>query len=259
MIEIRRCRHIKVNGTQCGSPALRGQCYCYFHNIWRNLGTYGDPQQGLHDPHKGRFPVLEDANSVQAALMQVVRLMLAKEIKAKEAGLLLYALQIASCNLKNLRLELFCKEEVVVDTLLVGHSPLDGHPARQEDLEPENEKDKKAVNEHEKYLKRYQQKADAQWETEVRELERSQAEESNRESVVSSQRSGEVPEISAQAECQIPQFGDMRPSTRTELARRSPEQRRGGRRGKCPRHTDESMSPKSGRHEVPPTELLRSG
>ncbi len=26
------CRHIKLSGGKCGSPALRGKPYCYFHS-----------------------------------------------------------------------------------------------------------------------------------------------------------------------------------------------------------------------------------
>ncbi len=142
-MEIRRCRHIKVNGTQCGSPALRGRCYCYFHHNWRSRGTYGAAQRGSQKPCHSDFPVLEDANSVQAALMQVIRLMLAKEISPKEAGLLLYALQIASSNLRHLRLEPGVREQVVVDPALVQCSPLNGYPAREEDFEAEEEAQEK--------------------------------------------------------------------------------------------------------------------
>jgi hypothetical protein len=28
---VRHCRHVKEDGIACGSPALRGQGYCYFH------------------------------------------------------------------------------------------------------------------------------------------------------------------------------------------------------------------------------------
>jgi hypothetical protein len=28
---VRHCTHIKVTGQQCGSPALRGEFFCYFH------------------------------------------------------------------------------------------------------------------------------------------------------------------------------------------------------------------------------------
>ena len=45
------------------------------------------------------LPVLEDANSIQIALMQVMRLILSGQLDPKTASLLLYALQTASSNL----------------------------------------------------------------------------------------------------------------------------------------------------------------
>jgi len=33
--EIRRCQHIKMNGTQCGSPALKMGKFCYHHQECR--------------------------------------------------------------------------------------------------------------------------------------------------------------------------------------------------------------------------------
>lgn len=163
-MEIRRCRHIKVNGTQCGSPALRGKCYCYFHSKNHNLGAYGVRQRGLQD--RCRFPVLEDADSVLAALMHVMRLILAKEIDLKEAGLLLYAVQIASCNLQHIQLQP-PRDEMVVDPMLVGYSALDENPARLDELEPETEAEQKALDRHEEQLKKSQQQARAEWEREV--------------------------------------------------------------------------------------------
>ena len=91
-----RCQHIKVNGTQCGSPALRGNCHCYFH-AHHQLKPAND---SAFD-----FPVLEDANAVQIALMQVIRAIADDKIDSKRAGLLLYALQTASFNLKRANLE----------------------------------------------------------------------------------------------------------------------------------------------------------
>jgi hypothetical protein len=32
---VARCQQIKVNGTQCSSPALRSQKFCYFHKQYR--------------------------------------------------------------------------------------------------------------------------------------------------------------------------------------------------------------------------------
>ena len=45
---IRRCQHIKVNGTQCGSPALREEKCCYFHMRWRGGSKFaeGSPEAG---------------------------------------------------------------------------------------------------------------------------------------------------------------------------------------------------------------------
>lgn len=166
-MELRRCHHVKVNGTQCGSPALRGKCYCYFHHNYRHLGTYGAPQRPSRDPFHGRFPVLEDANSVQAAIMQVIRLMLARQIDPKEAGLLLYALQLASCNLRDLQLRPL-RDEIVVDPLLVNHSTLGGNPVRHEHLTAESDEEQKTLSQREEQLQKSQQQAEAQWEQETR-------------------------------------------------------------------------------------------
>src|SRR5271169_4705534 len=44
---IRSCTHIKVNGTRCGSPALRGEVFCYFHQrMIRGVRT--PPKSRLH-------------------------------------------------------------------------------------------------------------------------------------------------------------------------------------------------------------------
>ena len=96
MPTIARCQHVKVNGIQCGSPALRGRRFCYFHSR---------PQLKPARESAFEFPVLEDANSIQVALMQVIRAIADNQIDCKRAGLLLYALQTASFNLKRASLE----------------------------------------------------------------------------------------------------------------------------------------------------------
>ena len=106
--EIPRCQHIKVNGVQCGSPAMRERAYCYFHEEWRQTHGAGDMEisNGVSkDTVSIVLPPLEDANAIQIALMQIMRLIVAKQIDNKQAGLLLYALQTASCNLKHLSFE----------------------------------------------------------------------------------------------------------------------------------------------------------
>lgn len=96
------CEHLKANGIYCGSPALRGLRHCYFHHehyqaLARNRGKAKRAACAL--------PPLEDANSVQVALMEVSRALLEDRIELKRAALLLYSLQIASANLKRVNFE----------------------------------------------------------------------------------------------------------------------------------------------------------
>jgi hypothetical protein len=104
-LTIRRCHHIKVNGTQCGSPALRDEKYCYYHAQTRRKPT----EINLNDPAPAHatmtLPTLEDANSIQMGLAEVIRLLATKQIDHRTAALMLYAMQTASANLKNTSFE----------------------------------------------------------------------------------------------------------------------------------------------------------
>jgi hypothetical protein len=68
---IRRGQHIKVNGTQCGSPAVRRNSFCYFHGRWREQRILLGNTRPKAIPSLD-LPVLEDANSIQVAIMQVM-------------------------------------------------------------------------------------------------------------------------------------------------------------------------------------------
>ncbi len=82
------CQHIRLNGKNCGQPALRGRRFCRFH-------------QPIHSPRPDySLPMVEDALSLQFALMQVIRALHDHAIGTKTAALTLYALQIASGNLR---------------------------------------------------------------------------------------------------------------------------------------------------------------
>jgi hypothetical protein len=109
-----RCRHIKVNGTQCGSPALRNKNFCFYHQQNRPLTVecYSGEQYATGEIV---LPVFEDAHSIQTVIRQVVQMVLQKRIERKTASLLLYALQIASSNLKRMELEKPQPEQVVTD------------------------------------------------------------------------------------------------------------------------------------------------
>src|ERR1039457_1040102 len=112
-----RCRHIKVNGTQCGSPALRQKNFCFYHQQVRptTVECYYDQSYPLGEI---TLPLFEDAHSIQTVIRQVVQMVLQKRLERKTASLLLYALQIASSNLKRMELEKPQPEQVVIDVEL---------------------------------------------------------------------------------------------------------------------------------------------
>jgi hypothetical protein len=120
---IARCQHIKVNGTQCASPAMRRQKFCYFHKQYRQkrLEINSNIQR---ERWKVTLPVLEDANSIQMGLGQVMRLLVTCQIDHRTAGLLLYALQTASSNLKRTSFEPEMPTQVVIDRECVSQRPL---------------------------------------------------------------------------------------------------------------------------------------
>ena len=120
-ITVKRCQHIKVNGTQCGSPALRDSKCCYYQvrYHWPKL-------EALQNNNEWRKPTatLEDANSIQVSLANVMERLVMQEIDHKTAALLLYALQTASMNLKRTSLEPELPTQVVIDRESVANRPI---------------------------------------------------------------------------------------------------------------------------------------
>ena len=96
--KIPQCQHIKKNGSQCGSPALRNQKFCYFHDRCRPLIEDGSGSARF-PPAPFFLPLLADANSIQTALSRICEHLLNRRLDPKKAGVLLYAAQLASTNL----------------------------------------------------------------------------------------------------------------------------------------------------------------
>ena len=91
------CRHIKTSGGKCGSPALRGKPYCYYHSrLKQRAAQPRSPYLAIELPAS-----LEDRGSIQLALSEIVTAIAENRIDTKRAGVLLYALQIASSNAKH--------------------------------------------------------------------------------------------------------------------------------------------------------------
>ncbi len=83
------CTYAFVTGKQCGSPALRGEDHCYYHL------RYKEPQ-GLRS---NTVPLLDDPDSIQLVVRDIMTGILGGTIEPRQASLLLYATQIASNNL----------------------------------------------------------------------------------------------------------------------------------------------------------------
>ena len=142
-----RCQHVKVNGTQCGSPALRWRRHCYFHNCIRR-----ERKKILATTSVTRMfdlPLLEDANSVQTALMKVIQMLGSGGLDHKTAGLMLYALQTASSNLRHVDFEAAEVTNVVIDRDDVHRTCIDGQQWFEEDFEEEEEAEGEAEGENE--------------------------------------------------------------------------------------------------------------
>ena len=128
-VHIPRCAHIKTNGTQCGSPAPREQRLCFFHEKWQAQQVAlkaeqpaGQAASQNNEQPSFTMPLLEDADSVQIALMQVIRLIATRQLDPKVSGLLLYALQTASLNLRQMKLQPLRPETVVIDPNAVNNT-----------------------------------------------------------------------------------------------------------------------------------------
>lgn len=84
-------------------------------------------------------PVLEDANAVQLALMRVMQLLGSGQMDHKTAGLMLYALQTASINLRHVQFEPLDVTDVVIDRSDVNRTCIGGQQWFEEDFEDEEE------------------------------------------------------------------------------------------------------------------------
>ena len=80
-VTVKRCQQIKVNGTQCGSPALRDAKHCYYHvrYHWPELDALPDSNEW-----RKPLPTLEDANSIQVALANVIERLILLEIGSQD-------------------------------------------------------------------------------------------------------------------------------------------------------------------------------
>jgi len=116
---IRLCTHIKVNGTRCGSPALREEIFCYFHQrMIRGVRT--PPKSRLHP-----IALLENKESIQASLMEIINALVRNHIDVNRARLILRALYVAVKNAPHANFEPFYRN-VVTDVPEYPEAPSTG-------------------------------------------------------------------------------------------------------------------------------------
>ena len=90
------CRHIKTNGRRCQSPALAISAFCYYHQKARRTRPRtisagpGLSTQVLHP--------LRNGQSIQQALSMVLNGLATGQLHHKQAGKMLFALQLAVSN-----------------------------------------------------------------------------------------------------------------------------------------------------------------
>ena len=95
------CSYRKADGVLCGSPALHGQKFCYFHTRQRRDAIYGARARRRHsDPSlrpapARRLPVIHDM------LEQLMFALCPDTIDYRRASAMLSALKFASSELRN--------------------------------------------------------------------------------------------------------------------------------------------------------------
>ena len=92
-----QCRHIHTSGCRCGSPALRGEPFCYHHHTTRRPAPR---HRGVH-PNQAEFelPSIDDRPGIQFAVAQVLARIATNQLDPKRSSQLLFGLLIASRNL----------------------------------------------------------------------------------------------------------------------------------------------------------------
>jgi hypothetical protein len=90
---VRICSHIKDDGIRCGTPALNGRPFCYYHSRAHHVGTRLG-QRGY------RASLQDTIESLQLTIMQVTEALGSGRISDKTAGKILWGVQISANLLK---------------------------------------------------------------------------------------------------------------------------------------------------------------
>jgi hypothetical protein len=99
-LEYRTCNHVKEDGTFCGSPALDGRDYCYYHLTQRGRRMHRAQARRRGQPWRLQLPLLDNLRAVQIAIGEVLEAMAGGQLDTRAAGVMLYGIQQATVVLK---------------------------------------------------------------------------------------------------------------------------------------------------------------
>ena len=86
-----QCMFWPSPNRRCGCYAMHNEYFCYKHRMVPSPTIVACDEFALDRPH--------DRQSIQGALAEIAVRLAAKTIDDRRAGLILYSLQIAACNL----------------------------------------------------------------------------------------------------------------------------------------------------------------
>jgi hypothetical protein len=92
------CHHLHAAGNRCGSPALRGEQFCYHHHPTRSRSRSRRTHLDARDTAFHLPPVI-DQTSYRITLAEIMMRLADNSLDIKRAGLLLHCLQMSAKNL----------------------------------------------------------------------------------------------------------------------------------------------------------------
>ena len=91
MFKFKGCRHIMPGGRRCHCPALRGMAYCYSHQKLHKALN-----RSKHSHKRIELASVQTPQGVQLAITQVCDALGKARIDERNAGVMMYGLQIAA-------------------------------------------------------------------------------------------------------------------------------------------------------------------
>lgn len=88
-----RCEHLHADGRRCGSPHFGGKRLCYMHHRMEEARAT-----------KLDLGLMEDAESIQLAIMKLQRAVIDGVVDEKQSGRLAYLIQLAAWNVTRTRM-----------------------------------------------------------------------------------------------------------------------------------------------------------